>query len=201
MAENSLSYLPHPISELYPLMSGTEFCDLKEDIKARGLKYPVIMYEGRILDGRNRFKACQEVGAAIRAVQYDGDDPVSDVISVNGKRRNLNSDQLACIAVDALPLYEAEAKKRQARTAENRNLVTEKIQQQESSTESKKSKTKTKNANSSSQKAAKKLNTNSHYVSDAKKLPTGYPVLLKTRRPNGMPRYPTNKSFNVESAP
>jgi hypothetical protein len=79
-------------------------------------------------------------------------------------------------------LYEIEAKKRQVRTAENRNLVVEKIPQQES-------KTKTRDANKSREKAAKKLNTNSHYVSDAKKLQTGYPVSLRIRKLNGMPRY------------
>ncbi len=80
---------------------------------------------------------------------------------------------LTGLAVDALPMFEAEAKKRQAKAGGDRKSdeyksVTEKIQQP--ITASKKSKNKSRNANSSSQKAAKKLNTNSHYVSDAKKM-------------------------------
>jgi hypothetical protein len=92
------SYLPHPIADLLPLMSGTEFCELKEDIKSRGLKVPVIMYEGRILDGRNRFKACQEVGVNVKTVEYDGDDPLADVVSMNLKRRHLTESQRGMIA-------------------------------------------------------------------------------------------------------
>jgi hypothetical protein len=69
-------------------------------------------------------------------------------------------------------MLEKEAKERQAQSGGDRKSdayksVTEKIQQP---IPTKKSKNKTKNASSSSQKAAKKLNTNSHYVSDAKKL-------------------------------
>jgi phage N-6-adenine-methyltransferase len=95
MTEN---YLPHPISELLPLMSGNEFCELKEDIKSRGLLVPVLMYEDRILDGRNRFKACQEVGVTVRTVEYDGDNPLADVVSMNLKRRHLTESQRGMIA-------------------------------------------------------------------------------------------------------
>ncbi|MDD5462727.1 MAG: hypothetical protein PHG00_14030 [Methylococcales bacterium] len=46
--EAPLPYLPHPISELFPLMSGDELYDLKSDIQEHGLLLPVVMYEGRV---------------------------------------------------------------------------------------------------------------------------------------------------------
>jgi hypothetical protein len=90
-----------------------------------------------------------------------------------------NDQSLVALAVDALPLFEAEAKKRQVRTVENRNLVSEKIHTQEPISGSKKSKTKSSNANRSSQKAAKKLNTNRQYLSDAKKMKAEKPELFE----------------------
>ena len=105
-----------------------------------------------------------------------GSEQISDVICANLERRHLNSDQRACIAVDALPLFEVEAKKRQ---------VESKIGNQNASKTSteiipeliipKDKKSKKKNSGESRQKAAKKLNTNRQYLSDAKKLQTGYP--------------------------
>ncbi|WP_262965149.1 MT-A70 family methyltransferase [Methylobacter psychrophilus] len=174
MTENSFYYLPHPIAELFPLMSGAEFLELKEDIKAHGLLIPIILYEGLILDGRNRFKACQETDIPIRTVEYTGLNPVSDVISMNLKRRHLNSDQRACIAVDALPFFEAEAKKRQVEAGK---LYGENHPQEVSQkigkalvTDGTKQKNKVNHANCASQQAAEQFSTNRQYVDDAKKL-------------------------------
>lgn len=48
----------HPIANLFPLMTGDEYLALVEDIRANGLLEPVVLYEGKILDGRNRYNAC-----------------------------------------------------------------------------------------------------------------------------------------------
>jgi hypothetical protein len=93
-----MNYIPHEIANLFPLMSEEEFVALKADIKENGLKNPVILLDGKILDGRNRFKACQEVGVKVITNDYDGNDPLSDVISWNLKRRHLNETQRASIA-------------------------------------------------------------------------------------------------------
>ena len=52
----------HGIANIFPLIHGREFVDLKQDIKTNGVHESIVMYEGQILDGRNRFRACQEVG-------------------------------------------------------------------------------------------------------------------------------------------
>ena len=74
--------------------------------------------EGKILDGRNRYRACVELGIEPETTNYTGNDPVGFSLSLNLHRRHLTSDQRAAIAVDVLPLYEAEAKKRQKQAGE-----------------------------------------------------------------------------------
>lgn len=105
----------HPAADLFPLLEGAEFDALAEDIRTHGLIEPIVMLDGAVLDGRNRIAACERVGVPIRSREWTGTgSPTSWVISVNLKRRHLNVTQRGTVAVDALPLYEAEAKKRQA---------------------------------------------------------------------------------------
>jgi hypothetical protein len=85
----------HPLADLFPLMEGTEFANLVADIR---LRQAIVLHEGMILDGRNRDRACREVGLPIHPVLYDGDDPLAFVISQNLYRRHLNESQRAMIA-------------------------------------------------------------------------------------------------------
>src|SRR5262249_13912192 len=63
------------------------------DIKANGLHYPIFLYEGKILDGRNRYRACLEAGLepATRNCDHHVGDPAAFVISRNIRRRHLNA--------------------------------------------------------------------------------------------------------------
>lgn len=89
----------HPLSELFPLMQGREFDELVADIKANGLREPIWTYEGQILDGRNRWRACEAAQLAHRPMRtYEGDDPVSFVVSLNLHRRHLDSSQRSAVA-------------------------------------------------------------------------------------------------------
>ncbi len=85
----------HPLADLFPLMEGAEFDALVADIKANGLHYPVILYDGKILDGRNRYHAC--LAAGFEPAVRNGDnwigDPASFVISRNIHRRHLTTGQ------------------------------------------------------------------------------------------------------------
>jgi ParB-like chromosome segregation protein Spo0J len=95
----------HPLANIFPLIDGAEFDALVEDIKVNGLYDPIALCDGKILDGRNRYRACLEAGAEIRTVSYEGENPLAFVISKNLKRRHLSESQRAMVAdrIAALP--------------------------------------------------------------------------------------------------
>jgi len=88
----------HELADIFPLMEGEEYEQLKEDIRKNGLLEPIYLYQKKILDGRNRYRACKELGIAAKYVVYEGNDPLSFVVSKNIKRRHLNESQRAVIA-------------------------------------------------------------------------------------------------------
>jgi len=107
-------YAIHPICLLFPPLNREELEELAEDIRIKGLLHPIILFEGKILDGRNRYLACSMAGVKPRFVQWDGgSSPLQWVISENLVRRHLTSSQRAVIAHDLLPLLTNEAKARQ----------------------------------------------------------------------------------------
>jgi hypothetical protein len=68
--------------------------------KKNGLKVPITLYDGKILDGRNRYKACLEVGGEPRYETYTGDDPLSEILSLNLHRRHSNESQRSMVAAN-----------------------------------------------------------------------------------------------------
>lgn len=88
----------HPAAEVFPLLDAAELRGLAADIKERGLVESIKTYRGEILDGRNRFKACQMVGVQPVFEEYSGDDPWGYSWSLNFKRRHLTESQRAMAA-------------------------------------------------------------------------------------------------------
>jgi predicted HTH domain antitoxin len=90
----------HPIADLFPLMEGDEFEALCTDIAANGLLEAIWTAEGKIIDGRNRFRACQRTGTEPRFREWSGGEGslVSFVVSLNLNRRHLNESQRAMLA-------------------------------------------------------------------------------------------------------
>jgi hypothetical protein len=88
----------HPYSEIFPLIEGAALDELSADIKEHGLREDIWLYEGKILDGRNRFLACEK--AKVRPVyrKYLGKEPLSFVVSLNMQRRHLTHSQRAMAA-------------------------------------------------------------------------------------------------------
>jgi hypothetical protein len=68
------------------------------DIAKNGLIHPIVIFENKILEGRNRDRACEMAGVKPTYEQYTGSDPRGYVISVNAMRRDLTKGQRACVA-------------------------------------------------------------------------------------------------------
>lgn len=153
----------HPIANIWPMMSDEDIAGLAADIRSQGLIEPVWIYDGKILDGRNRAKACVVAGVDLRTRTYTGDNPVGFAFSLNEKRRHLSSGARAALAVEAKPLYEAEAKKRQkelAGTRSNPGEVPQKVAEADAPRTDRESRT----------QAARDFGTNHRYVNQAEKV-------------------------------
>ena len=109
----------HPAADIFPMLTAAELKTLADDIAEHGLREPVWLWRDPddgityLLDGRNRVAACAESGTEVVTRWYDGTDPIQFVVSLNIERRHLTPGQRAMLALDLVPLYEAEAKKRQ----------------------------------------------------------------------------------------
>jgi hypothetical protein len=96
-------YEIHPMALIYPPMSDDELDALTDDIRERGLMRPIVRHEGKILDGRNRYAACLRCGVEPTFIDYEGDDPLGQVNSLN-LNRDLNGAQRAIVAARQLTL-------------------------------------------------------------------------------------------------
>ncbi len=84
----------HSLAEFFPLMTEDELAELAADIKKNGLLEPITLYQNRIIDGRNRYRACRKAGVEITQTDtYNGSDPAAFVASRNLHRRHLTREQ------------------------------------------------------------------------------------------------------------
>ena len=158
----------HPAASVFPMMRGEEYRGLLHDIQEHGLREPILLCDGQILDGRNRFRVCREIGIEPAFRKWDGkggSSPLSVVLSLNLHRRHLTSSQRAAIAVEILPMLEAEAKERQGKRTDLTSVknLTEVPQR-------------------ATDQAARMFDTNRDYVSAAKKVHEADPALLQKVR-------------------
>jgi len=91
-------YDVHPCADIFPAMHGAEFDALVADIQEHGQREPIVLYDLKILDGRNRARACESLGITPKVADYVGNDPLAFVISLNLRRRHLNESQRAMVA-------------------------------------------------------------------------------------------------------
>ena len=88
----------HPIANIFPMMTGDDYRALVQDISDNGIMEPITLYQGQILDGRNRWTACLELGIDPPQKEYTGDNPLAYVVSLNLVRRHLSESQRGMIA-------------------------------------------------------------------------------------------------------
>jgi ParB-like chromosome segregation protein Spo0J len=95
----------HPLAAIFPVMAEPEIADLAADIKTNGLRVPIVLYQGKILDGRNRYRACDKAEVEPQFVEYEGDQPIQYVLSLNLRRRHLTTSQKATVAADLANIH------------------------------------------------------------------------------------------------
>ena len=91
-------YEYHPLANIFPLIDGPAYQELMGDVMRHGVREPVWLYEGQILDGRNRYRAAMAMGVECPTREYEGEDPTGFVVSLNLHRRHLSESQRAMVA-------------------------------------------------------------------------------------------------------
>lgn len=86
----------HPAANAWPMMDDERYGELLADIQANGQREPITLCDGMILDGRNRYRACVELGVEPLIREYEGD-PWAFAWSLNGARRDLEATVRALI--------------------------------------------------------------------------------------------------------
>jgi N6-adenosine-specific RNA methylase IME4 len=111
-------YEVHEAARIFPLMDDDDRASLLESMRRQGFDaaHPIVLLDGKVLDGRNRLLAALEVGVepVFRdATADEAAEPMAFVWRENAARRHLSKSQMALAAAEALPLFQREAKARQ----------------------------------------------------------------------------------------
>lgn len=156
----------HELASIFPMMGEAEYRALVQDIAKQGLLEPIWLYEGEIIDGRNRYQACQELGISPRFRTWRGrGSPLAFVISLNLSRRHLTSSQKAVVALEVEKRLAKEAKQQQGKRTDLLQKLAKRFLPLHAAAE-----------------AGKLVGTNRNYVVTAKKIEKTAPELLDTVR-------------------
>jgi hypothetical protein len=149
---------------IFPEASQEDFDRLVEDIKNKGYdhKFPVVLFEMEILDGWNRFRACEKLGVQCPKVTFTGSESEAiDYMMRTNKRRNLNKGQWATIAVEAEDIMSALRDAAKARQGKRSDLTSDKKLSEVK---------KHQHGEKTATKAAELFNTNRTYINQAAKV-------------------------------
>lgn len=161
----------HPIADVWPMMDEAKLHELADDIRKNGQLVPVWLYEGKILDGRNRWAACKIAGVEPRTKEYTGDEPTAFAQSMNEKRRHESASVRAAVAVELEPHFAADAERRKKATQGRPRKADQKPEEKIPQVAERQPQAR--------QEAAKSVGVNDRYVSDAKKVKTEAPDVFE----------------------
>jgi hypothetical protein len=178
---------------IFPEAKPDDYARLIDDIQTNGydVDQPVIVYQGAILDGWNRNKACVELMIQPTIRVFDGNDiEAIQLVMRTNKRRNLNSGQWATIAVEAEDIMGAiaeqvEKDRREKQAATQSESVQQKIVAQPA------------NRNVTDTKAAEIFQTNRTYINQATKIKKASPEVFAKVKAGTMTMQDANKAVRA----
>ena len=99
MTTSDGKYSLSKLALLYTQIPPPEFQALVESIREGGLRRPITLWRGQIVDGRHRYEACLQAGVEPHFVELPGDaDALSYVLDENSARRHMSDSQRAIAA-------------------------------------------------------------------------------------------------------
>jgi hypothetical protein len=159
----------HEVTTIFPPMEEEEYRSLVADIQEHGLREPIWTYQGKIIDGRHRSCACEQLGIEPTYREWDGNGSLTAfVVSLNLERRHLTSSQRAIVSLDV--------ERRLAQEVQEKDLARKRMSTLEIFPKSSRVLPYKPKLHAASQ-AAMLTRTNAHYVTDAKKIAHDAPEL------------------------
>lgn len=105
--KDAYDYPVHPLAEMLPMMGDKDYSQLELSMQLRGWAKddPSTLYDGQLLDGRNRMRAAKKLAIAPNVVDRTDEieDPAEFVCRRNFWRRHLTASQKAAVAVRMMP--------------------------------------------------------------------------------------------------
>lgn len=110
------------------MCSDAELHQLRASIGSHGQRVRGVLLDGKLLEGRNRQKACHMVGVEFLVREFgseesDGTSPAQFVADMNLHRRQMTSGQKAMAALALIPFFEAESKAKDGDTKPAETVV------------------------------------------------------------------------------
>lgn len=178
---------------IFPEAKQEDYERLRQDIADNGYdaSQPIILYQGDILDGWNRQKACDELNVMPVYETFKGTDEEAIAFMMRtNKRRNLNSGQWSCIAVEAEDLIKAI---RLEVERHRREKISETKKAAPTPDKKLSGVPKNEHATKTAHKTAELFNTNRTYVNQAAKLKTQAPEVFEAVKSGSMRMTDANK--------
>ena len=102
--------------KLIPPLSGEEYAQLEENCKADGIRDPLVVWRGTLIDGHNRYDIAQKHGLEFQVVEKDFEDETAAkiwMVTNQFGRRNLNNYQRSVLALSMEELFKEKAKEKE----------------------------------------------------------------------------------------
>ena len=102
--------------KLIPPLSAEEYAQLEENCKADGIRDPLVVWRGTLIDGHNRYDIAQKHGLDYTVVEKEFEDETAAkiwMVTNQFGRRNLNNYQRSVLALSMEELFKEKAKEKE----------------------------------------------------------------------------------------